>query len=59
MALSKGERQGANPTKSPDVEMCADSSEVVNTGGLKRDLGSRHINMIALAGMIVSSLLED
>ncbi|KAI8713940.1 AA-permease domain-containing protein [Fusarium sp. LHS14.1] len=56
MALSVGEKQGANPTKSPDIEMCAESSEVVNTGGLKRDLGSRHINMIALAGMIGTGL---
>lgn len=25
----------------------------IETGGLKRDLSSRHINMIAIAGMIV------
>ncbi|RSL98273.1 hypothetical protein CEP52_010441 [Fusarium oligoseptatum] len=56
MALSKGEKQGISPSKSPDVEMCAESSEVVGTGGLKRDLGSRHINMIALAGMIGTGL---
>lgn len=30
------------------------STTVIETSGLKRDLNSRHINMIAIAGMIVS-----
>lgn len=30
------------------------STTIMETGGLKRDLSSRHINMIAIAGMIVS-----
>jgi amino acid transporter len=29
------------------------SSIAIETGGLRRELGSRHINMIAIAGMIV------
>lgn len=29
------------------------STIALETGGLKRDLSSRHINMIAIAGMIV------
>jgi amino acid transporter len=31
-----------------------DVSTVIETNSLKRDLSSRHINMIAIAGMIVS-----
>lgn len=31
-----------------------DVSTVIETSSLKRDLSSRHINMIAIAGMIVS-----
>jgi amino acid transporter len=31
------------------------STTTIETGGLKRDLSSRHINMIAIAGMIVGS----
>lgn len=30
------------------------STTIAETNGLKRDLSSRHINMIAIAGMIVS-----
>lgn len=30
------------------------STTIIETSGLKRDLSSRHINMIAIAGMIVS-----
>ncbi|KPM42690.1 Proline-specific permease [Neonectria ditissima] len=40
-----------------DTEMCADSQSVaVHSDELKRDLGSRHINMIAIAGMIGTGL---
>lgn len=34
------------------------SAIVVESGGLKRDLSSRHINMIAIAGMIVGPCTE-
>lgn len=37
-----------------DVEMASGNTEVIPSSGLKRELGSRHINMIAVAGMIVS-----
>lgn len=43
-----------NNDTTTDVEMGTGNTEVIESGGLKRDLGSRHINMIALAGMIVS-----
>ncbi|KAJ3549696.1 hypothetical protein NM208_g369 [Fusarium decemcellulare] len=53
MQMEKIEKQSSNPNTSADVEMCGESSEV---NGLKRDLSSRHINMIALAGMIGTGL---
>jgi amino acid permease len=37
-----------------DVELQSGSAMDTSQGQLKRDLGSRHINMIAIAGMIVS-----
>ena len=41
-------------TPEPEV-MVGQSHDVSNgDGGIKRDLSSRHINMIAIAGMIVS-----
>jgi hypothetical protein len=41
--------------ESQEIELHDDAvGEVVQTQGLKRDLHARHINMIALAGMIVS-----
>lgn len=37
-----------------DVEAHTGNTTMTSGTHLKRDLGSRHINMIALAGMIVS-----
>ncbi|KAM5361427.1 hypothetical protein ACJZ2D_013117 [Fusarium nematophilum] len=54
--MDKSEKQNTNPGTSTDVEMCAESSEAFNNGGLKRDLSSRHINMIAVTGMIDTGL---
>ncbi|CAJ0554907.1 Ff.00g134200.m01.CDS01 [Fusarium sp. VM40] len=45
-----------NNDTTTDVEMGTGNTEVIESGGLKRDLGSRHINMIALAGMIGTGL---
>ncbi|KAF5643382.1 amino acid permease [Fusarium tjaetaba] len=39
-----------------DVEMGSGNTEVIPSSGLKRELGSRHINMIAVAGMIGTGL---
>ncbi|KAG4270006.1 hypothetical protein FPRO04_11838 [Fusarium proliferatum] len=39
-----------------DVEMASGNTEVIRSSGLKRELGSRHINMIAVAGMIGTGL---
>ncbi|CVK96167.1 probable general amino acid permease [Fusarium mangiferae] len=39
-----------------DVEMASGNTEVIPSSGLKRELGSRHINMIAVAGMIGTGL---
>lgn len=38
-----------------DVEADTGGTTMASHTNLKRDLGSRHINMIALAGMIVST----
>lgn len=38
----------------PDVDSGQNVSASGSGGGIKRDLSSRHINMIAIAGMIVS-----
>jgi amino acid permease len=40
----------------PSMENCTDHGQpvVAETEEIKRDLASRHINMIAIAGMIVS-----
>ncbi|UNI23806.1 hypothetical protein JDV02_009603 [Purpureocillium takamizusanense] len=46
----------SSPTKSTDVEISSEASPVMETGELKRDLSSRHINMIAIAGMIGTGL---
>lgn len=37
-----------------DIEAHTGGTTMASDTNLKRDLGSRHINMIALAGMIVS-----
>lgn len=39
----------------PDLgKSCADAALEAGQGGMKRDLSRRHVNMIAIAGMIVS-----
>lgn len=38
----------------PDVDSGQNMSVSGSGGGIKRDLSSRHINMIAIEGMIVS-----
>ncbi|KAL6416064.1 amino acid permease [Ilyonectria robusta] len=44
-------------TSAPDMEICADGQSVaVQSEELKRDLNARHINMIAIAGMIGTGL---
>lgn len=46
-------------TSAPDMEICADGQSVaVQSEELKRDLNARHINMIAIAGMIVGDRLR-
>ncbi|KND88622.1 Dicarboxylic amino acid permease [Tolypocladium ophioglossoides CBS 100239] len=45
-----------DPQSCSDVEICGQTSPVLETNGLKRDLSSRHVNMIALAGMIGTGL---
>lgn len=53
--MEKEDKNNANVSASPDLEMCASAHSVhAQQETLKRDLGSRHINMIAIAGMIVS-----
>lgn len=59
MELKAGSRKaelGYNASRTYDVE--EGSSNRTNNGSkeqLKRNLGARHINMIAIAGMIVSA----
>ncbi len=48
-------RYASSPTKISDGEMLSEASPTAEAGELKRDLSSRHINMIALAGMIVGT----
>ncbi|KAF7555903.1 hypothetical protein G7Z17_g1771 [Cylindrodendrum hubeiense] len=44
-------------TSAPDMETCIDGQSIaVGSGELKRDLKARHINMIAIAGMIGTGL---
>jgi amino acid transporter len=52
--MDKDEKIVACSDMPADVEMGSGSTEVISPNGLKRELGSRHINMIAVAGMIVS-----
>ncbi|KAF4964602.1 hypothetical protein FSARC_7508 [Fusarium sarcochroum] len=54
--MDKSEKHSTSNNTSTDVEMCGESAEVIETVGLKRDLSSRHINMIAVAGMIGTGL---
>ncbi|OAQ67341.1 proline-specific permease [Purpureocillium lilacinum] len=49
-------RYASSPTKISDGEMLSEASPTAEAGELKRDLSSRHINMIALAGMIGTGL---
>lgn len=49
--MDKEMKRGNDICDSPDVEICRPVDGPAQ--GLKRDLGSRHINMIAIAGMIV------
>lgn len=39
-----------------EAEQNAETNEMPGPAGLRRDLRARHINMITIAGMIVSSL---
>lgn len=52
---SKGDYDVTSRT-TPEPEVSVGQSRDVSheEGGIKRDLSSRHINMIAIAGMIVS-----
>ena len=45
-------------SRNGDVEVQPGSAMDTSQGHLKRDLGSRHINMIAIAGMIVRCLVS-
>ncbi|TPX09739.1 uncharacterized protein E0L32_009078 [Thyridium curvatum] len=53
-AEKQTDASGSRPQdlKAPDAR----AGEIVPTGGLKRDMQARHINMIALAGMIGTGL---
>lgn len=55
MAFAKDEK---NASTASDVERPY-SSSMMEGEEIKRDLKSRHINMIAIAGMIVGSDLFD
>jgi yeast amino acid transporter len=52
--MDKDEKIVACNDMPADVEMGSGNTEIISSSGLKRELGSRHINMIAVAGMIVS-----
>lgn len=47
-------KHDTNSSMGGDVEAHTGGTTMASDTNLKRDLGSRHINMIALAGMIVS-----
>ena len=53
--MEKETHNHVDVSMSPDIELCTETHGVrVGQESLKRDLSSRHINMIAIAGMIVS-----
>ncbi|KAM0079821.1 hypothetical protein ACKRZS_008040 [Fusarium odoratissimum] len=54
--MDKDEKIVACSDMPADVEMGSGNTEVISSNGLKRELGSRHINMIAVAGMIGTGL---
>lgn len=58
--MEKDDKQSAAFSAGPEIENGSDtvSSQVAELEEIKRDLESRHINMIAIAGMIVSSLIS-
>ena len=52
--MEQHEKADVKPSPSSDIEICHGGRDIVlPNDGLKRDLSSRHINMIAIAGMIV------